>query len=123
MHRRTLRVLTAVVVAASATLAACGGVDPIAREAAGSTMPGKTFRPGMLCGVADHGQTSGSVACRRDQDSDGEWRWRWVSVTAVATTDDPSDDVSAFGSSHGFEWDSGLSVAVTSARLVAGWRH
>src|SRR4030042_660890 len=97
MHRRTLRVLTAVVVAASATLAACGGVDPIAREAAGSTMPGKTFRPGMLCGVADHGQTSGSVACRRDQDSDGEGRGRGGAGAAVAPPEDPADGVSAVG--------------------------
>lgn len=116
MHRRTLRTLAALVVTSAAVLASCGEADPIAREGAASTP-----RPGMLCGGADHDRTRDGVVCRRDRDSDGEWRWRWMSATSTtaATTDDPSDEVSAFGSSHGFEWDSGLSVSVVSARVAA----
>ena len=118
MFRRATRLLAVLVVGLAAVLASCGEADPIAREAAGSTLDGAP-RPGMLCGVADRGQTRGSAACRRERDSDGEWRWRWVAVTTTTTTDDPADEVSAFGASHGFEWESGLSVAVTSARVAA----
>jgi hypothetical protein len=41
-----------------------------------------------------------------------------TSTPSTASTEDPSGEVAPFGSSHGFEWDSGLSVAVLGARVA-----